>query len=175
VKKTFKTLLAKFDKTIVKLAGWNHTPYSKNNFMYLAPHIYKGRTIQLKDGTVISKGDLVGEIHIDNINASTLDTRYPNLIRLFRGELIALKQCFLEEIEPYSKIKAVHGNSVFYDIAARQGFTIIEIRNVIKRFFISIGENILRLGLKSGNNKTRKKFLMSKECWISQDQIKEMK
>jgi hypothetical protein len=45
----------------------------------------------------------------------------------------------------------------------------------VKRFFGSLWENILRLLFKNGNKKTRKKFIYAKECWLSKNQILEVK
>ncbi|MBC2582318.1 YkoP family protein [Clostridium sp. DJ247] len=169
MKKLAVFFLERFDKFVVRCAGWSHIPNSKTNFFYLTPHIYKGKTIKLKDGTFIRKGDWVAELHIDNISIKTLNVSYQGILKLFREELITLKQSF--NAEPYSKVKAIHGISVFYNIARRQGFTIIDVDNIFKRVFESIWENILRLLLKKYNKKTRKKFVGSKECWISKDQI----
>jgi hypothetical protein len=168
-----KKSMAQFDTLFVKFSHWKHIPYSTTNFLYLNPYIYKGKTLTIKDGTVIKKGDWIGEIHIDNVNVKSLNTSYPNLIRLLRGEIKALNRCLKEE--PHSKIKAICGISVFYDIARRQGFTILPIENSFKRFLISIGENILRLGLKNSNKKTRKKFVFSKQCWLSRNEILNLK
>jgi hypothetical protein len=165
----FMKLLAKLDTFIVNKSGWKHIPFSRNNFMYLNPCIYHGNPVKLKDGTLISEGEHIAELHIDNTSIKRLNTSYPNLIRLLRGELAALSRALKEY--PDIKVKAIFGISVFYDIAERQGFTIVEIDNKFKRLFISIGENILRLGLKNSNRKTRKKFLFSKKCWLSREQI----
>lgn len=173
MKKIFSFIFGIIDYLIVKIAGWKHIPDSKTNFMYLNPHIYKGHEIALRDGSIIKKGDFIAEIHIDNRNVKILDTSYINLIRLLRGELLALKKC--NDQEPYSEIKAVYGISVFYNIAERQGFTIIEIRNRIIKFFGSIWENILRLSIKKNGKKTRKILISSKECWISKNQIMNLK
>jgi hypothetical protein len=168
-----KYFIGGIDSLIVKLGKWKHIPNSKNNFMYINPYQYKRKTITLKDGTVIAKGDLVAEIHIDNSSIKRLNTGYANLFKLLNGELKALKESY--DTEPYSGIKAIYGITVFYDIARRQGFTVVEMDNKIVRFFGSLWENILRLLFKNGNKKTRKKFIYSKECWLSKNQILEMK
>lgn len=169
MKNTVSYILGKLDSAIVKIAGWKHIPCSSSNFMYISPYRYKGPTILLKDGTVINKGDWIAELHLDNKGLKALDTSYVNLIRLLRGELKALKSCLV--YEPYSNIKAVFGITVFYEIAARQGFTVIDISNTGKRFFGSLWENILRTAFQKRNKKARKKFIVSKECWISREQI----
>jgi hypothetical protein len=162
-------LFRKLDAAIVKAAGWKHIPNSDTNFMYMCPYKYKGATIMLKDGTAVKKGDWIAELHLDNRELKKLDTSYASLIRLYKGELKALKNCFRQGA--YPDIKAVFGITVFHEIAARQGFTVLDIRSTAKRFLGSLWENILRLALQKENNKVRKRFVVSKECWISRDQI----
>ena len=173
MKKLFKGIIGGVDNLIVKLGKWEHIPNSMNNFMYIVPYKYNRKTITLRDGTVISKGDRVAEIHIDNTSIKRLDTGYANLFKLLRVELRGLKESYSQE--HYSEIKAIYGITVFYDIAHRQGFTVVEMNNKAKRFFGSLWENILRLLFKNGNKKTRKKFILAKECWLSKDQILEIK
>lgn len=166
--KIAKALLSKIDSTIVNLAGWRHIPYSNTNFMYLSPHKYKGKSFRLDDDTVITKGDWVAELHIDNKKIKVLDTSYRNLLNLLKGEIEALGKALKEE--PYCKIKSVYGITVFYDIARRQGFTIKHIDNKLIRFFGSIWENILRVVLKNKTskiNKNKNVFIAPKECWLS--------
>lgn len=167
--KIISLFLSKLDSAIVKAAGWKHIPHSDTNFMYINPYKYKGSEITLADGTTINKGDLIAELHLDNKTLMALDTSYTSLIKLLKGELKSLQQCFSSE--PYSDIKAVFGITVFYEIAARQGFTVLDISSKAKRLLWSLWENILRLAFRKRNNRVRKKFIMSKECWISRNQI----
>jgi hypothetical protein len=163
------SFLYRLDSVIVKAAGWTHIPHSDTNFMYISPYRYRGQLITLKDGTTISKGDWIVELHLDNKELEALNTSYTSLIRLLRGELLALKSCFMEG--QYSDIKAVFGITVFYEIAVRQGFTVLDISSKLKRFSWSLWENILRAAFQKGNKKAKKKYVMSKECWISRNQV----
>lgn len=169
MKEKFSLFMSKLDSAIVKNSGWQHIPHSSTNFMYINPYKYKGSLITLADGTTINKGDWIAELHLDNKKLKLLDTSYTSLIRLLRGELNSLRHCF--DFEPYSNIKAVFGITVFYEIAARQGFTVLDINSSVKRFLWSSWENILRLALRKTNRMARKRFIISKECWISKDQI----
>ena len=162
-------ILSKLDSFIVKAAGWKHIPHSDTNFMYVNLYKYKGLAITLTDGTIIEKGDCIPEFHLDNKRLKGLDTSYTSLIRLLKGELKALGNCI--RYEPYSKIKAVYGITVFYEIAARQGFTVLDMKNIMKRYLWSLWENILRLSFQKRNKRARKRIIMSKECWISRGQI----
>lgn len=163
------SFLHKLDSAIVKGAGWKHIPCSDTNFMYISQYKYRGPLITLADGTVISKGDRIVELHLDNKKLKALDTSYTSLIRLLKGELRSLQSCFMDE--QYLNIKAVFGITVFYEIAARQGFTVLNIRSILKRFFWSLWENILRLAFQKNSKKVKRRFVMSKECWISRNQV----
>ena len=167
-------IIKKIDNLLVKSLHWEHIPFSETNFLYLSVFTYKGKPKALTDGTTINKGDLVGEIHIDNENLKNLNTSYFSLIRTLQGELKALKTCYLEATPKYSEIKAIYGISVFYEILKRQDFSILKMDNSLLCFFGSVWENILRLSLNSGNKKSKKKFIFSRECWISKGQIESM-
>lgn len=169
MKKIISFFFSSLDYIIVKAAGWKHIPDSISNFMYINPYKYKGPAITLTDGTLINKGDLIAELHLDNKGLNGLDTSYTNLIKLLKDELKSLQHCF--GYEPYSKIKAVFGITVFYEIAARQGFTVLDVRSTIKRFLWSSWENILRLAFRKRSRKLKKRFIIAKECWISREQI----
>lgn len=169
MRSTIEIILRKLDKVIVGLSGWEHIPLSGTNFMYIYPYIYKGKAITLKDGTFVEKGDWVAELHLDNKRLKDREISYSGLIRLLKGELKALQGCF--DLEPFLRIKAVYGITVFHEIAARQGFTVLDIRNVPKRYIWSLWENILRVFFKKERKKGKKRFVVSKECWISREQI----
>lgn len=162
-------IFRKIDIAIVKLAGWSLVPESNVNLMYMNPYRYKGESITLKDGTVIKNGDWIAELHLNNRIFGSLDTSYANLIRLFKSEMKSIGKCI--SCEPYSKIKAVYATTVFYEIAERQGFTVMEIKSSFKRFFYTLWENILRMSYKKNNKKRKNKIVTPKEIWISQGQI----
>ena len=88
---------------------------------------YRGRRLVLRDGTVVNRGDLVGELHLDNQRAASLHTEGSGGFR-FRQELfrllpaLALDLCTRPE---YSTINAVCGQSLFWRssaLAAKAGF-----------------------------------------------------
>ncbi|OPJ62235.1 YkoP family protein [Clostridium oryzae] len=167
----FKPLISGIDNLIVRLCGWTHIPYTTTNFLYISKHRYKGKTLQLKNSTIINKGDIVIEIHIDNKNLKNINTTsYVNLVRSFKSEINVLKKCFTEQ-QNFKNVKAVYGISAFFHITSRCGFETMEIQNPIRRIFTSIWENLLRHVLKTSKNKLRKNFVISKECWISKDDL----
>lgn len=171
-----KTLLAFFIKTIdalvVKFAGWTHIPSSRAKFLYLSPRKYKGTLITLRDGTHISAGDIVAELHIDNKKIRYLEVTYTNILKALHEELKALKKSL--DQEPFSRIKAIYGVTVFHAMLQRQGFTVIDLKNPYIRVLGSIWENILRLVLKKSGKTARKNFVTAKKCWLSRGQIENM-
>lgn len=171
MKNPLNPLISSLDNLIVKLANWTHIPYTTTNFLYISKHKYHGKTVHLKDSSVISRGDTVIELHIDNSNLKKMDTNsYINLVRNFKSEIQALKKCFQSD-NNFKNVKAIYGVSAFFDISARYGFETLKISSPIKRLFTSLWENMLRHVLKTSKNKLRKNFVFSKECWISRDGI----
>jgi hypothetical protein len=126
----------------------------------------------LRDGTLISADDFVAELHIDNKNIRSFEMNYTNILKALHIELKALKKSLNRE--PWSKIKAVYGVTVFYAMLHRQGFTVMNLRNRYKRVLGSIWENILRVMLEKGSRAVRKKYVSAKECWLSRSQIESM-
>lgn len=165
IKKVFEA----FEKKIVRMNKWTYIPNSKNNMMYFNIYPYKGKSVALNDGTQIISGDIIGEIHIDNIKVKTVDTQYNNMMKIFFDELYALKVAFLEG--KYPEVKAIYGMSVLHPLVKRKGFTIISIDNSLKKLFITIWENILRIIFRQNKLKGRKKLREPKQCWFSRNQI----
>lgn len=167
-------LVAFYDRNIVRLQGWKPVPGSNIGFLYLVPSVYKGKPVTISDGTVIKKGDKFFEIHIINTNLHKLNTHYGNLFVMLKDELIKVGE--LLEQEGYEDYKAVLGVTLLYQLAKRVGFTIFEIEPAWKRSMISFGENFLRSSLRKGKEERKdKKKRYAKECWISRDQIMNLK
>lgn len=167
MKRLASIFLVPFEKTVTTLGGWKHIPNSSLDFMYLCPRKYRGKNITLKDGTIIKKGDIIAELHIDNLRIHKFDSSYANLLKLLKEELIAVKNSL--ELKGYRDITAVHGITVFHNIAARQGFTVFDIKNPVTKYLGSFWENLLRVVFKK--EKSKKKVRVSKHCWLSRKQI----
>lgn len=164
-----RNIVAGYDKMAVKIHGYQKIPGSPVGFFYLVPKVYKGKSITLKDGTIINPKDSVFELHLINTNLEHLNTGYGNLFKMLREELYYVgKYLELEENKHY---KGVFGITLLHRLAKRAGFTIIEIENPIKRRLFSLGENILRGTLHKKTSKVKPKKVIAKECWISRDEI----
>ena len=172
-KKCLAVVICAIDQCIVKLFRWKHVPGSDLKFVYFVPHKHKGKPVHLNDGVVIEKGDLVAEIHFDNRFLGKNDTRYANILRWTKKEMRNIKNCLETDIEPYHRIKAIHGNATIHQIMARMGFTIVENRKHFFTWIIAGWENVLRLVLKQTKRK-KERFVAPKECWISASQTKEL-
>ena len=168
--KLLKTLFIHIDKTIVKLNGWEYIPESTRKMMYISPHIYKGADLKLADGTVIKEGDQVAELHIDNLKVDKIKNDLNTLYSILEEELYVLSQA-MSNIDKYKSINAYYGVTLLHPIALRNGFTIIDISNKYKKFFVKIWENILKLSYGKSRIKTSKGFRIPKECWISKSQV----
>lgn len=164
-----KKLFELIERSIVNLNKWKHIPNSKRKLLYICPHVYKGRTIEISDGTVIKNGDLVGEMHIDNLKINGLENDYRKLFRILKEELQDLSYVIINE-KGFGEIKAYHGTTLLYPLAKKQGFTIVEIDKGLKKYFLILWENLLRFVFKK-ESKIRDGFRTPKECWISKDQL----
>lgn len=166
-----KNIFRFIEKSVVKINDWKHIPSSKRKMLYICPHEHKGEVKNISDGTIIKNGDLVAEIHIDNLKIHKIENDFRNLSKVFREELQALGDTIVNE-ETFKDIKAYHGTTLLYSFAKREGFTIIDIHKGTKTYFLSIWENILRIVFKKDQRK-RNKFRAPKECWISKEQLLE--
>ena len=169
----FNRVVAFYDKNIVKINGWEKVPGSELGFLYMVPKSHKGKPVTIEDGTVINSGDRYFEIHIINTNLMNLDTGYGSLFIMLKDELELIGEAMKKE--EYKDYKAVLAVTLLHRLAKRAGFTIMEIENPVKRKMVSLGENILRSALRKGKNVKDGKKRVAKECWISRDQIFEIR
>lgn len=164
-----KNLLEIFEKSVVKLNGWGYIPGSHYKMLYLNPYVYKGKAVILNDGTEINDGDLIGEIHIDNIKVKTVNTDYNNMMKIFFNELYALKNTLLEG--QYPQLKAIYAMTALYPLIKRRGFTVVEADYNAKNRFVTHWEHILRVAFRQKQFKDRKRIRESKQIWFSRGQI----
>ncbi len=85
---------------------------------------HRGPRVVLRDGTVIRRGDPVGELHLDNERAAALHAQGHGGIR-FRREVYRALAALAAELarrEEYRPIAAVYGASLFWAEAAHAGF-----------------------------------------------------
>ncbi|MDF2820801.1 MAG: hypothetical protein K0R15_1242 [Clostridiales bacterium] len=141
---------------------------SKNLWFFLDIMEYKGKAIELEDGTIVKKGDIIAEIHLNN------DVIIDNL-----GNVKFVFNCLQEECsalavqipenEQYQKIVAYFARTLMYPFAAKKGFEVREVKNRFLALFIGFWDSTLKYALEK--NKTKFKIRKPKEIWISREKI----
>lgn len=168
--KLVKFLLSIWEKSVVKLNRWQHIPNSEKKALFIAPHIYQGSEVKILDGTTIQKGDLVAEIHVDNLKAAQFENDFKNIFRVFDEELATLTKA-IDHDESFKEIKAYHGTTPFDPILRRRGFTIIELKPGLKKTFLKIWVNTLRTVFRRERQMKKNRLRIPKEFWISREQL----
>ncbi len=85
---------------------------------------YRGPRLELRDGTVVNPGDLVGELHMDNRRVAALHTDGKGGFR-YRREVFRMLPALANDLATrpeYRTVHAVCGASLFWAESARAGF-----------------------------------------------------
>ena len=85
---------------------------------------YRGPGLTLQDGTVVRRGDLVGELHVDNRRAAALHEGRKGGFR-YRREVFRALPALARDLRTrpeYQMIQVVGGPSLFWEEAAVAGF-----------------------------------------------------
>lgn len=170
MKSLVKVFFSVFEMLVVKSNKWEFIPTSSIKMIYIFPHLYHGKNIEISDGTIITNGDSVIEIHIDNLKATKIDNDLKNIRQILNQELEILSH-FLYNNKKLKSIKAVHGTTVLYPIAKRAGFTIKDLDKGLKRYGLKLWDNILRFVFRKNSLKSKNILREPKECWISSKQL----
>lgn len=162
---TIKKLLDKIEGSAIKKRRWTTIPNTRVAYFYVDIMPYKGKELVLIDGTKISKGDIVAELHVNNCNMPEVTFRNIKLFSSNIDEELVLLAKALEQ-EAYQNIKAIFGRTLLYAFVQRKGFEIIEIRNLWLRFFLNFWDPLIRKVYSKSTAKNDKKR-RSKEIWMS--------
>ncbi|WP_129600944.1 YkoP family protein [Anaerophilus nitritogenes] len=168
--KMIEYLFRRIDDAIVKMSNWEYIPFSSQKLLYVSFHSYKGNEKQLGDGTIIQKGDLVGEFHIDNKKVQNIKNDPVSLFLIVDEELKVLYEAILKD-EKFQSIKAYYGVTILYPIASRKGFSIFPIENKMKRAFVKQWDDWLKKIFQKRNYQREKNRRVPKECWISKKEV----
>lgn len=170
MRRVIKALFSNLEKLLIKMSSWDYIPGSSMKMLYVHPKIYTGKSITLADGTEVNKGDMVGEIHIDNIKVERVSNDLRSIFHTLSSELDALGAAIIQN-EKYKCLKACYGTTLLYPLVKKQGFTVVDGDKGISSFLIGVWENILRLAF--SNKKVRARFIkiIPKQCWISKEQL----
>jgi len=85
---------------------------------------YRGPDVTFQDGSVLRRGDLVGELHVDNRRAAALHEGRKGGFR-YRREIFRMLPVLARDIRTrreYQAIQAVGGPSLFWEEATVVGF-----------------------------------------------------
>lgn len=136
---------------------------------------YRGEPVYLPDETVISSGDLIGELHCDNaVIAALIRRRKINRYAACRHDLQSLAR-WLVEAEAATRIKALYGVTMLWWAGARLGFSVRQrhggLRDRLDRIFMA---GLLLVYSTEGPNRAHQgKTLDSypREVWISRAEL----
>ncbi|MCT4543365.1 MAG: hypothetical protein N4A63_07470 [Vallitalea sp.] len=165
MKKLLKKFFSYMEKSYVKKHNLILVPGTEYGYVYIDIHNYKGEDVTLSDGTIVTKGDTVAEIHINNSRIEEVSIK--KVIKVFTSEMHAMART-LKNNDEYKDIKAVYGRTVLYPLTKRLGFDTFEVKT--KRTFIKIWDNLIRVAFSSSKN-DKKMFREPKEVWISSTTI----
>lgn len=166
-----KNLQRNFETFFVNRMNWIHIPGSENKFIYLDIKEYKGKNVIL-DNIEIKKGDIIGELHIDNINVENMDNSLKYLISSFNKEFSCLAQACRTDSE-LSKVKGFFGISILHPFLKRMGFMCFPLENFLYREYMKFWESMLKYSFGKNKVKNKKRNIQPMKCWISSEKIKE--
>lgn len=146
-------------------------PTSEINCFLIEKVVYKGQTLQLADGTLISKGDLLAEMHVDNQKMSQIETSdIRQMLRIIDHEIKAIGLACKQEHPAFDQVKAVYGRTVLYPLVVKKGFEIREMPSGMMKIFLSYWDNLIKVVFSSQKNKKFKRR-EPKEIWMSRKTI----
>ncbi|MGB9904993.1 MAG: YkoP family protein, partial [Desulfotomaculales bacterium] len=103
---------------------------------------YRGRTVALPGGTVLRRGDLIGELHINNevirklsSLSGTDQVRAVFAAKKEAQESLAALAGWLKKNPRYAKIKAIAGISLLVRGSRSLGFASAEVHPLVSRLF----------------------------------------
>lgn len=155
------------EKRSIEKNQWRFVPNSEYNCVYLDMMKHKGKAITLNDGTVIHKGDLVAEVHINNKEMKDTDVR--KVFGMLNAEFNAMGKA-LASMEEYADLKGIFGRTLLYPINKRLGFEVHEIRSIGLKLFIKYWDNLIKIAF-SEPKKGKTILREPKEVWISRDAL----
>jgi hypothetical protein len=143
---------------------------------------HRGPDLTFRDGTVLRRGDLVGELHVDNRRAATLHGGRKGGFR-YRREIFRALPALARDLRTrpeYHTIQAVGGPSLFWEEATAVGFEHRPLP-LFTRWWLTWWERFLlaryhpagRARLAEGNRKELRQILMTRrtllERWGKED------
>lgn len=166
MKTILSNLIEKIDNKIVSTKDYFHIPGAENKLLYINVKPYTKKHLILPNGTLIRKGDLIGEIHVDNQKIKTMNLGLKEILTVLKNELDSLALAVLNDSR-LTDIAAFYGQTILYSLLKREGFTILELDRNIKTIMVEIWTKLLRIIYSSnnigGNNRKVKEFWMTRD------------
>ncbi len=147
-------------------------PNAPHRLFQVAIHPYKGRPIVLPDGTSITPGDQIMELHLVNWMVANAQQDRPSLALLkdLADDLSAIAQGFQQK--RYPPVRALYGVTILAAGARRLGFSlrprVMNLHGRLERFFL---KGLLVLynadGLARLERGSSRRELLPQEVWMS--------
>jgi hypothetical protein len=115
----------------------------------LNTHLYHGPALELKDGTPVRPGDLVGEIHLSSLDTLNLQSKYNSRVKVAIATRKALTQdlvCLASLVrseQDLAGVNAFYAITMLYHGARVLGFEDRELGNRVLRWLYTLGEGFL--------------------------------
>lgn len=179
-KKTIVALWLQWERFFVKV--FRITPIDeKNTLIKLRVREYTGdRTIYLEDGEMISKGDRIAELHLDNellfklgSDARSMVHLTVMLIRRMEQLLPQILQLMLHHPD-YKDVKGLYGITIIHRGTDKFGFTVVDLPAGVFSYFTKLYLRLLLYVVHpQGNERVNKKseLLVPKIVAISKQEL----
>ncbi len=151
-----------------------------NNLLHLSFKKYQGPELELRDGTRIKPGDIVGELHLANKALFRIQQKCSNKVKAamyikkeMRQNFEILAKLVLQQKEA-REVKAFYGITIFHQGARLLGFEVKEIEPVFKRLLLTLTHNFFLLFCHLSiitTTKSRYHLLVPKVIWISKEAL----
>lgn len=168
MKTIVSNIIEKLDVKIVQSKDYFHIPNAEIQLLYIDIKYYKKRDLILPSGAIVKRGNLIGEIHVDNQKIKTMNLGLKATVSILRNELDSLSIAILKDSK-FSSITAFYGRTVLYSLLKREGFTILDLDRSIKVIAVEVWTKLLRLIY--SNNNIRDKNRKVKEFWITREEL----
>ncbi|MDH7577099.1 MAG: hypothetical protein QHH75_04560 [Bacillota bacterium] len=110
---------------------------------------YRGPAVELRDGTVITPGELVGELHLANKELLKIQQKCNSQVKATMCVKKELKRSLVQlanhvrQKKVAEEVKAFYGITLFHQGARHLGFEVKEPPSAFLRFFFGLGQSLL--------------------------------
>lgn len=168
MKTIVSNLIKILDKKIVQSKDYFHIPNTDMGLLYIDLKPYNKKDLILPSGTIIKRGNLIGEIHVDNQKIKTLNLGLKDTVKILKNELDCLSIAIVNDSR-LGSVVAFYGRTILYSLLKREGFTIIDLDRNFKVKVVEVWTKLLRLVY--SNNKIRENNRKVKEFWITREEL----